>query len=282
MDQPTIDEAMLVDPALCTPLPDVADALDRPDQSAAALTLLAPAADTHRPLELLRAARLSDAGLIDAVIACERQLAALAALQQRFLAELAARDPDGERYLRDEVPCALKVAPVTGNQRLDVAVQLTGRLFETQELLAAGRISYAHARILASATDTLSDEVTAKVQARVLRRAEAQTPGEFRAAVRRAVAAVDRKTAAERHLEAYADRKVVQYPEPDAMASIWLHLAADGAATVMTAINACAATHARPGTPAPRTSGGPTPPSRSPWPRSVTRTCPPPTGYARR
>jgi hypothetical protein len=98
-----------------------------------------------------------------------------------------------------------------------------------------------YGRILASATEDLSDEVTAKVQTKVLRRAEAQTPGEFRAAVKRAVAAFDTRDQTERHKEAFADRKVVHYPEDHGMASIWLRLAADGAATIMTALNACSA-----------------------------------------
>ncbi|MGH8960188.1 MAG: hypothetical protein ACRDWT_03125, partial [Jatrophihabitantaceae bacterium] len=91
------DQTLFVDPALCTPTPTVTDCFARPDQAAAALTVLAPAADTLRPLELLPAPRLSDAGLIDARIACERQLASVAGLQQAFLAELASRDPDGDK-----------------------------------------------------------------------------------------------------------------------------------------------------------------------------------------
>jgi hypothetical protein len=136
----------------------------------------------------------------------------------------------------------LKVAPATAQNRLEVAVQLTSRLWDTQELLETGRVSYVHARILASATEKLSDVVTAQVQARVLRRAVSQTPGEFRAAVRRAVARFDTRDQKQRHQAAFADRKVVHYPEDDGMASIWLHLAADGAASIMSAINARACT----------------------------------------
>ncbi|MGH8960780.1 MAG: hypothetical protein ACRDWT_06160 [Jatrophihabitantaceae bacterium] len=77
------DETLFVDPALCTPTPTAADCFARPDRAAAALTVLAPASDTLRPLELLTAPRLSDAALIDALIACDRQLAAVAGLQQQ-------------------------------------------------------------------------------------------------------------------------------------------------------------------------------------------------------
>ncbi|MEO9134411.1 MAG: DUF222 domain-containing protein [Jatrophihabitantaceae bacterium] len=136
-------------------------------------------------MDSLYASRLSDAGLIDALIASERQLAMLQAKQQEFLADAARRDPDGELYFREEVACALKLAPVTAQDRLDTAVALTSRLWDTRELMDAGRLSYVHARILATAVEPLSDEVTAKVQTRVLRRADGQTSGEFRAAVRR-------------------------------------------------------------------------------------------------
>jgi hypothetical protein len=230
-----------VDPALMVMPPSIADALDRPDQAAAALTLLEPGPSAVSALGALFASRLSDAGLMDALVAVERQLAMLAAKQQEFLAEIARRDPDGDEYLRDEVPCALKLAPATAQDRLDTAVALTSRLWDTRELMDAGRLSYVHGRILASATEHLSDDVTAKVQARVLRRADVQTPGEFRAAVRRAVARYDTRDQAERHAEAFTDRAVICRPEPDGMASIWMRLAADGAATIMTALNACAA-----------------------------------------
>ncbi|MEO8889882.1 MAG: HNH endonuclease, partial [Jatrophihabitantaceae bacterium] len=85
------------------------------------------------------ASRLSDAGLIDALIASERQLALLQAKQQEFLAEAARRDPDGELYFREEVACALRLAPVTAQDRLDTAAQLTSRLWDTRELMDAGR-----------------------------------------------------------------------------------------------------------------------------------------------
>jgi hypothetical protein len=85
-------------------------------------------------------------------------------------------------------------------------VQLTGRLWDTRELMDAGRLSYVHARILAAAVEHLSDGVTAKVQTRVLRRGEGQTPGEFRAAVKTAVAAFDTRDQAERHTVAFVDR----------------------------------------------------------------------------
>jgi hypothetical protein len=175
---------------------------------------------------------------MDALAACERQLAAVAAKQVEFLAELARRDPDGERFLRDETALALKLAPGTAEGRLKVAQGLTGRLWDTFELLRDGHLSYTHSRILADATEELPDEVAAKVQAQVLRRAPGQTPGEFRAAVRRAIAKHDAKSQNEKHREAAAQRHVRREHVDDGMGWLNLFAPADGIETVWTAVNA--------------------------------------------
>jgi hypothetical protein len=221
---PAADEVIWQDLAVSTPTPMISDALARPDESAAALTVLDPDGPALTALTMLRAPALSDAGLIDALVASERLLAAVSAKQQEFLAEIAKRDPEGGEFLADEVGCALTLAPATAAQRLDEAVQLTGRLFDTNELVAAGVLSPANARILARAVLHLPDDVTAKIQDRVLPRGCAQTPGEFRAAVRRAVARLDRTDQAAKHAQAYAQRNVISYPTEHAMADVVLHL----------------------------------------------------------
>jgi hypothetical protein len=111
-----MDEMLLVGPALTVLPPSVSDALNRPDEAAAALTLLEPGPSAVSALGSMFASRLSDAGLIDALVATARQIASLPAKQQEVLTEAAKRDPNGERYLRDEVACALKVAPATAQQ----------------------------------------------------------------------------------------------------------------------------------------------------------------------
>jgi hypothetical protein len=245
---PRADEPMWVDEALLTPMPSPVEALRSPDAAAAAVAALPPAPDSWHALLAMHPAAMSDAGLIDALTATEKVAASVAALQQRFLAEVARRDPIGgsspqpgepgdASFLRDEAACALKVAPGTAQQRLEDAAQLTGRLSDTLDLQEAGRLSSMNARILARGVAPLSDEVAAKVQDRALTRGCSQTPGEFRATVRRVVARLDHKDDTERHREAFAHRKVISFPTDDHMAEVRLHLAADGAAVVMRAID---------------------------------------------
>jgi hypothetical protein len=229
---------MFVDERMSVLPPSVADTLACPDAAARATTLLEPGPSAVRTLMCLRPDRMTETGLVDALTGIERQIAMLQSVQQEVLTEFARRDPDGERYLREEVACALKLAPATAQQRLDTAVQLSCRLRDTRELIDAGELSYLHGRILATAVEHLPDEVTAKIQSRVLRRACSQTPGEFRAAVRRAVAKYDQRDQNQRHEHAFADRRVVMTPDDDAMCDIYLRLAADAGATFTAGVNA--------------------------------------------
>jgi hypothetical protein len=82
-----VDETLLVDPALTVLPPSVRDALDHPDEAARALTLLEPGPSAVSALRSLFAPRLSDAGLVDALVAAERQIASLQAKQQEFLTD---------------------------------------------------------------------------------------------------------------------------------------------------------------------------------------------------
>jgi hypothetical protein len=128
------------------------DVLHRPDSAAAAAALLAPSGEVMAAVTNVIPSRLSDAGLIDALTATERLKAALEARQAELLAELHRRDPQGEEFLQDEVGCALKLAPGTAHARIESAVALTSRLWDTFELVrgpaaqAGGRAAARHPR----------------------------------------------------------------------------------------------------------------------------------------
>ena len=115
IDGITVD---LVDPALCTRMPTSSDVLHRPDAVAQAACVLPPSGELLTAVQSLLPGRLSDAGLIDALEACDRLRALVDAKQAELLAELAHRDPDGEKFLRDEAALALKLAPATAHGRL--------------------------------------------------------------------------------------------------------------------------------------------------------------------
>jgi hypothetical protein len=239
--------------------PTPADALLNPDSTAAALTLLTPGPDAVLPLTLLDPDRLSGAGAIDALIALERHIAWLQARQHHLIAAMTHRaeardaaaataghpshDPAGAGFLREEIACALHLSPASAQQRIELARELTTRLPETLALHETGRITHLHTRILTDAVAGLDDHNATQVQDRVLPRAGEQTPGEFRCTVRRAAARLDTRTQVARHEHAHAERRVVHTPGENGMAEIWMSLAADGAATIMTALNALASTH---------------------------------------
>src|SRR5882757_3319415 len=81
--------------------PTVLDALTVPGDVAAWAATVAPGVDVVAPLVVIDPAKVDGAGRIDLLVAYERQIAWLAAAQQRVLAELdgSASDWDGKRTI---------------------------------------------------------------------------------------------------------------------------------------------------------------------------------------
>jgi hypothetical protein len=187
-------------------------------------------------------AALSDAGRIDALVACQRLVAWVDAQTQRILAAIdAAPDPGGKRFVRDEIGCALRLPPALVNAQTYTATALVRQLPATLEALEAGTITLRHATVLADAVLGLPDKSVTVVERRVLPRAGEQTVAAFRRSVLRAVAAVDPREPEERHAHAVADRRVCARPDGDGMGQVWALLPADGLATLMTRLDADAA-----------------------------------------
>ncbi len=184
--------------------------------------------------------------LIEAIRGFERivswatagQLAAVAALRTRPPGPGAEPYDEGdlieaerhgdEHYGKDEfVVCEIAMALATSRAaaagRLARAEALAG-LPGTFGGLRAGELSVPKAYAIA---DTLSDPdldmpETAAVEARVLPRAPQQTPGQLRAALRRAVLAADPGAAERRHVRAVAERRLRFWEESDGMAVLSL------------------------------------------------------------
>src|SRR3954464_8456134 len=84
-------------------------------------------------------------------------------------------DPVDKGFVRDEIGCALRLAPSVVQSKLHTASQLVDRLPDTPALLETGDISLSHARVLVDAVLALDDPLAAKVEARVLARAPHQS-----------------------------------------------------------------------------------------------------------
>ena len=184
---------------------------------------------------------LDDTTLIEAIVGFDRVASWAAARQARLLAELARRRPRdpvpnqdrtsvGSTFAPDEVGVALHLSRGTAAARIGMAQRLLKVLPDTHAAWEAGRIDLLKARAIDDATTVLSDEKAGEVEARVLPRAPEQTLAQLKAALARAVIAVDPDGAVERHRAARKDRRVCLGQENDGMASLWALLSAPEAA----------------------------------------------------
>ena len=159
----------------------------------------------------------------------------------RLLAVMAA-DPDpyrdgtsdalGKQWVREEVACVLRVPSSTAGAMLHSAVQVKSRFPATLEAMGERLLSGRYAQRLVEATAHLPVEAARKVEERVLPRAPRQTLAQFAASVRRAVLAVDPRTAEEQHRDAVAERRVVFTPQDDGTSELWALLPAEQAAAL--------------------------------------------------
>ena len=119
-----------------------------------------------------------------------------------------------------EVALELTMSPYSAAAWADLAVELTWRLAATGAALAAGIIDVPRARLIAEATTLLSQDHARAVEGRVLPAAAGQTTGMLRAALRRAVLAIDPEGAEARRKEAERRARVVLYPDQDQTATL--------------------------------------------------------------
>src|SRR5580692_1310765 len=184
---------------------------------------------------------------IERLVEIERQRDALDAEQLELLAVLAVDPVQADRelaiekqWVREEVACALRIAPSTAADRLGLAEDVVGRFPGTLAALRCGQISVLHARALSEAAAPLPDEVATVLETEVLARAGDQTVGEFRRSVHRAVATLDARRVEQRHQDAVAQRRVVLTPVADGMTELWALLPAVAATSLITALDALA------------------------------------------
>ncbi|HSL07716.1 MAG TPA: DUF222 domain-containing protein [Pseudonocardiaceae bacterium] len=136
-----------------------------------------------------------------------------------------------------EVGLMLTVSARTAACRVGDAWSLCTRLPATLAAMESGRITLAKARVLDAETANLSAEHIAAVEARVLGKAPKQTPGQLRAATRRAVLATDPAAAQRRAERARRERGVQMWREPDGMATLSAYLPAGDALGVFAVLD---------------------------------------------
>jgi hypothetical protein len=181
-----------------------------------------------------RLAQLNDDELIGVVRAWHRleswcsagTLAVIAELARRRPAERTAPAAPGHfpaqlsEFISDEVAAALTLSRRTADAYLDLALDLALRLPATARALHEGIIDYPKARLIADLTRILSDEDARAVEARILPAAGDQTTAQLRAAVSRAVIAVDPEAATRRRQEAQKDPRVRRWQEDAGTAAL--------------------------------------------------------------
>ena len=163
---------------------------------------------------------LSDDELIGLLRAARRltswatamELAAVADLWRRRIAEEDAGDTGAARYAAEEIAAALTLTVRAADKVLGLAVAL-GRLPATRGALAAGDIDAPRAIVVADEVTGLADAHAAAVDQAVAEDAPGQTTGQLRAATRRAAIAADPSAARKRKEEALREARVERWDE---------------------------------------------------------------------
>jgi hypothetical protein len=219
--------------------------VDRYSEAGAAIGLdAAPGPGLAQVLAGLDPAGLTDYDLAQALAASARVASWATAGQLAVISELARRmDPDprrtteGWRYVADEVSAALSISRHAADAQVSLALSLK-RLPGTAAALERGAVDVVKARVIAEGTGQLPDADARAVEQRVLPRAGAQTPGQLREAVNRAVLGVDPGAAEKRHKRAAAERRVETTPLPDGIAELRAVGPADAIAAMFAALDA--------------------------------------------
>ncbi|MFC7491516.1 MULTISPECIES: DUF222 domain-containing protein [unclassified Knoellia] len=168
---------------------------------------------------------LTQAERVAAVSALEALKGAAAAAQVRLTAAAVVdREALGEdsRSVRADLALARRCSPTVADQHVGVAKALVGEMPETMAALTRGEISERRAMIVVRETACLSREHRAEVDRRLAPTIGSLGDKALAGAARRAGAALDAESLAERNRRAVASRRVSVRPAADGMA--WLSI----------------------------------------------------------
>jgi hypothetical protein len=198
------------------------------DVLAAGMALAGFADDAHA-----RLAALTDDELIGVLRAWRRQACWAQARELATVAELARRRPaEGtppaalggfpaaiSEFTADEVAMALTLTGRAAGAELDLALDLAARP-ATAAALETGQIDLPRAKILVSLLGPLAPAHADAVEAQILPQAGQMTTGQLRAALGRAVLALDPDAARRRREDAEREARVEHWADPEGTASL--------------------------------------------------------------
>lgn len=227
---------------------------DVPAISAGVVAELAPDASLGSLLEQLSVVDADEALLVEIVAAYKRLEAWSAAGAAHAAAELArrprmrasVRTSAGERLLNvaaEELAMRLGVTRNEGQVLVDVgrAVTGAGSLRPLGEALRSGEVSWQKTTTIARTLIPQPDPVAFLALEEVLPEAPTQTVHQISRALTKALVAVDREEADQRHQRARRLRSVSHpSPAPDGMADVRSHLPAEGAVVLDLVLDAAA------------------------------------------
>ncbi|PSL08517.1 uncharacterized protein DUF222 [Haloactinopolyspora alba] len=215
-----------------------------------------PGAELAVALEGVDVPGAEDGPLVDVIVAAERQVAHLRALQMRAMAELSERENyafcggcddaweaspehahDRVRAVGSEVSAALSCTPAQADTRAGLAVELAEDLPATLAALESGRIDERRAGLIASKTRVLGHFAQREVEADVLPTAGERTSRQLAAALDRRVLRADPGAAERRRQRGRAERRV-EAPRPTGAADGMAEMVLTGPAEDLTALHA--------------------------------------------
>jgi hypothetical protein len=177
--------------------------------------------------------KLNGFDLVRLLQARERLTANTQAASQQDMVEIAHAAPgdassaplrvdEAFEYAADEIRAALCLTRRSAESRLDYATDLVTRLPQVLELLDAGVIDWAKARVFVDGTAHLTvDEARAMVDA-LAERAPRLTTGQLRARIRRLAVEAEPEQAVKRYRQALEERRFWVEPTLDGTANLYL------------------------------------------------------------
>ncbi|WP_240519565.1 HNH endonuclease signature motif containing protein [Amycolatopsis antarctica] len=185
--------------------------------------------------------RLSGRGLLRVMRDAEAARSHAEAVQVRAVARFAAlcEDPRG---VAAEIALTLATTEHRAQRMVAMAQALTTRLPETLAAMETGVIDAYKASKIVDATNPLSDEHAAAVDAAMAGRVDGRNPSSIRRAVVRQVAHVDPGGHAERARRRRLDRRVQLVHQDDAMSTLIADLPTETATAIYTRVDRIATT----------------------------------------